>query len=59
MGSTELFFFEHVSVAEWVSRRLLGPAAPEGVTRETDSIFSTLRARRASHGARARARLAV
>ena len=30
-----------------------------GATRENDSMFSTLRARRAGHGARARARLAT
>ena len=30
MGSTELFFFGYVSIAERVSRRLLGPAEPEG-----------------------------
>ena len=67
-------FFKVVSLAERVSRRLLGPVKPEPArprgagacsapwsrrgTRETDSIFSTTRARRAGHGARARARLA-
>ena len=30
MGLTELFFFEDDCLAERVSRRLLGPAEPEG-----------------------------
>ena len=52
------FFFEDVS------RRagFTSPARPRvagGATRETDSIFSTLTARRAGHGARARASLAT
>ena len=52
------FFFR-----EWLYRRpgFTQPArhgGTGGVTRETDSIFSTLGARRAGHGARARARLA-
>ena len=59
MGSTELVFFEDDSVGERVSRRLHDHAETEGRPRETDSIFSTLRARRAGHGARASARLAT
>ena len=46
MGSTELGFFEDDSVAERLSRRLLG----HGAIRETDSIFSTLRAPRGPRG---------
>ena len=58
MGSTETFF-SRMTVAERVSRRLLGPAEPEGRPAKLTSIFSTLRARRAGRGARARARLAT
>ena len=58
MGSPELGFFED-------DCRRAGFTSPArhrgdgGASRETDSIFSTLRARRAGHGARARARLAT
>ena len=58
MGSFEVFFFGDVSRREGFT----SPARPRGAggaTRETDSVFSTLRARRAGHGARARARLAT
>ena len=58
MGSTELFFFED----DCRRAGFTSPARPRGdggASRETDSIFSTLRARRAGHGARARARLAT
>ena len=48
-----------VAVPEQVSRRPARQCGAGGVSRETDSIFSTLRARRAGHGARARARLAT
>ena len=57
MGSTDLFF-ENVCIIEQVSRSLLGTGAG-GVTRETDSICSNMGARRAGHGARARAGLAA
>ena len=56
MGSTESFFFEDDSVAERVSRRLLGPAEPEGRPAKLTRFFRLLRARRAGHGARPRAR---
>ena len=58
MGSPELGFFED-------DCRRAGFTSPArhrgdgGASRETDSIFSTLRARRAGHGARVRARLAT
>ena len=56
MVSTELFFVED----DCRRAGFTSPARPRedgGASRETDSIFSTLRARRAGHGARARARL--
>ena len=58
MGSTESFFFEDdCRRTDFTSRaRHRGDG---GASRATDSIFSTLRARRAGHGARARARLAT
>ena len=58
VGSTELFSFED-------DCRRAGFTSPArhrgdgGASRETDLIFSTLRARRESHGAKARARLAT
>ena len=58
MGSTEPFFFED----DCRRAGFISPARHRGdggASRETDSIFSTLRARRAGHGARARARLAT
>ena len=58
VGSTELFSFED----DCRRAGFTSPARPRragGATRETDSIFSTLRARRAGHGASARARLAT
>ena len=56
-GLSELFFSRMFPRAGFTS-----PARPRGAgeaTRETDSIFSTLRARRAGHAARAWARLAT
>ena len=58
MRSTELFF-SRMSIAERVSRRLLGTAETEGRPAKLTRFFLTLRARRAGHGARARARLAT
>ena len=58
MGSTELVFFEDDFVAEPVHVACSATRKRRGDPR-TDSIFSTLRARRAGHGARARARLAT
>ena len=58
MGSTEPLFFED----DCRRAGFTSPARHRGdgvATRETDSIFSTLRARRAGHGARARVRLAT
>ena len=58
MGSTELGFFED----DCRRTGFTSPARPRGdggATRETDSILSTLRAPRAEHGSRARARLAT
>ena len=58
MGSTELFFRRCPSLREF-SRRLLGHAEPEGRPAKLTQFCSTLRARRAGHGAMARARLAT
>ena len=59
MGFTELLFFENVGLPGRVSRRLLGPAEPEGRPAKLTPFFSALRARRGGHGARARARLTI
>ena len=58
MGSTERFFSEDDSVAERVSRRLLGTAKTEGRPAKMTRFFR-LGERRADHGARVRARLAT
>ena len=59
MGSTEHLFFRGLLCRRAGSMSPTRPRGAGGAIRETDSIFSTLRARRAGHRARARARLAT
>ena len=53
------FFFEDDCFPQRVSSRLVGNAEPEGCPAKLIRFFSTLRARRAGHGAGTRARLAT
>ena len=59
MYGIDCFFFQGCLPSRAGFTSPARPYGAEGATRETDSIFSTLRARREGHGERARVRIAT